>query len=102
MNTRINLKGVEVTAPILPEFEEILTNEALDFVAGLARKFSATRDALLQKRVERQQAIDSGKLPDFLPETASIRQGDWKIAPVPEDLQDRRVEITGLPATAKW
>jgi malate synthase len=101
MDTRINLKGVEVTAPINPEFKKILTNEALDFIAGLARKFSASREALLKKRVERQQAIDSGKLPDFLPETASIRQGEWKIAPVPEDLQDRRVEITGPAGNRK-
>jgi malate synthase len=101
MDKRINLKGIEVTAPVDLEFGEILTNEALEFVAGLARKFSASREALLQKRAERQQAIDSGKLPDFLPETASIRQGDWKIAPVPEDLQDRRVEITGPAGNRK-
>jgi malate synthase len=87
--------GVEILAKVSPQFAEILTPEALAFVAKLQRKFGGTRVALLEKRAARQAEIDAGKLPDFLPETAAVRAGDWKIAPEPRDLQDRRVEITG-------
>ncbi len=88
--------GVEITGDILPEYESILTAEAVGFLAGLARKFSARRDDLLKARAVRQAAIDRGQLPDFLPETAAIRSDPaWQVAPVPADLQDRRVEITG-------
>ncbi len=89
------VKGVEFTGEITPAFEEILTPEAVNFVATLARAFGARREELLQRRAQRQAEIDSGKMPDFLPETEHIRQGDWIIAPIPDDLQDRRVEITG-------
>jgi malate synthase len=78
-----------------PGFLEVLTPAALDFVAGLVRRFGPTRERLLAKRVDRQAAIDRGEMPDFLAETLSIRRGDWRVAPVPADLQDRRVEITG-------
>jgi malate synthase len=78
----------------------LLTPEALAFVAALCEKFTPTRDALLKARAARQQQFDAGALPDFLPETQSIREGDWKIAGTPADLQDRRVEITG-PAEPK-
>jgi len=89
-------EGVEISAPIfLPEFAEILTLEALEFVAKLHRAFNARRAELLQKRQARQAEIDGGKMPDFLPETESVRNGDWTIAPILDDLQDRRVEITG-------
>jgi malate synthase len=88
-------EGIEIKAPITPEFAEILTPEAMNFVAKLARAFEGRRQELLQRRVQRQAEIDEGKLPDFLPETAHIRQSDWTIAPLPPDLQDRRVEITG-------
>ncbi|MDI3328798.1 MAG: malate synthase A [Alicyclobacillaceae bacterium] len=87
--------GVQINAPVSPEFAEILTPEALEFVAALHRQFDSTRKALLKKREERQAAIDAGQMPDFLPETEHIRRGDWTIAPVPADLRDRRVEITG-------
>src|SRR5512147_990250 len=87
--------GVEIKAEVKPGFEEILTPDALAFVATLARTFSERRDVLLAKRIERQAKLDAGELPHFLPETAHIRSGDWKVAPVPADLQDRRVEITG-------
>ena len=87
--------GVSVTVPTSPQFAEVLTTEALEFVAELERTFGLRRKELLQRREARQAEIDAGKLPDFLPETAHIRNGDWQIAPVPEDLQDRRVEITG-------
>jgi len=83
------------SAPVKPEHEEILTPEAVAFVAELHRKFNPTRVALLRERAERQKRIDRGEWPDFLPETAHIRNGDWKIAGIPADLQDRRVEITG-------
>lgn len=78
-----------------PGYEDILTDEAVNFVAALTSTFRARRDELLAHRVERQRQIDAGHMPDFLPETAHIRQGDWQIAPLPADLQDRRVEITG-------
>ena len=80
--------------------EEILTEEALAFLAALHRRFEARRQALLAARAERQRAFDAGALPDFLPETADIRAGDWTSAPFPADLMDRRVEITG-PADRK-
>lgn len=73
----------------------ILTPEAFAFVEALARRFVVRRDELLAIRAERQRSIDAGKMPDFLPETADIRAQEWKVAPVPVDLQDRRVEITG-------
>src|SRR2546421_12092967 len=88
-------QGIEVTATITPEVAEILTPEAMNFVAKLARASEERRQELLQRRAQRQLEIDAGKLPDFLPETEQIRQGDWTIAPLPDDLQDRRVEITG-------
>jgi malate synthase len=88
-------QGITVTAPVTPEFATILTPEAMNFVATLARAFEERREELLQRRAQRQAEIDAGKLPDFLPETADIRSADWTIAPLPADLQDRRVEITG-------
>ncbi|MBM3617019.1 MAG: malate synthase A [Alphaproteobacteria bacterium] len=93
-------KGMVVDAPIQPGYAEILTPHALAFVAELARRFTGKRDELLRARDERQKRIEAGELPDFLPETKSIREGDWKVAPIPKDLLDRRVEITG-PVDAK-
>ncbi|MGR7995241.1 malate synthase A [Xanthobacter sp. ZOL 2024] len=87
--------GVEITGALAPRFEEILTPEALAFVASLQRSFNGTREALLARRAERQVRFDAGELPDFLPETAAVRAGDWTIADLPADLLDRRVEITG-------
>ncbi len=87
--------GVTITAPITPEYAEILTPEALEFLATLHRRFNARRLELLARRAERQRAIDAGERPDFLPETAHIRESDWTIAPFPPQLNDRRVEITG-------
>jgi malate synthase len=88
-------EGIEVRATVTPEFAEIVTPEALNFVAALARQFEERRQELLQRRAQRQAEIDAGKLPDFLPETTHIRNATWTIAPLPNDLQDRRVEITG-------
>jgi malate synthase len=90
-------EGVEFTAPIPDEFAEILTPEAVSFVAKLSREFGGRVEEILQKRAERQEQIDAGEMPDFLPETREIREGEWKIASVPGDLQDRRVELTGPP-----
>ena len=85
----------DVIGPVESGFEEILTPEALTFVADLARRFDGRVEALLERRKERQAEINEGQLPDFLPETRQVREGDWMIAGIPEDLKDRRVEITG-------
>ena len=87
--------SVRVEAPVSQAFSEILTPEALGFVALLHREFDARRRELLQRRRERQKEFDAGRLPDFLPETRAIRDSDWTIAAQPNDLLDRRVEITG-------
>ncbi|WP_163858540.1 malate synthase A [Paenibacillus elgii] len=78
-----------------PAYFEILTPDALEFIAELEKKFGHRRLSLLKQREERQERIDAGELPDFLKETADVRSGDWRIAPIPPDLADRRVEITG-------
>jgi malate synthase len=88
------LRGIEIE-PTSTEGKKILTPEALAFVAHLERTFGAKRLELLQERNLRQSRIDAGELPGFLPVTARIRSSDWTIAPIPTDLQDRRVEITG-------
>ncbi|HEY7197246.1 MAG TPA: malate synthase A [Gaiellaceae bacterium] len=75
--------------------EDVLAEDALDFVAGLQREFGGRRRELLELRRGRQAEIEAGGTLDFLPETREIREGDWRVAPVPEGLQDRRVEITG-------
>ncbi|HXS09100.1 MAG TPA: malate synthase A, partial [Candidatus Krumholzibacteria bacterium] len=88
-------EGIAITRPADSVESEILTPDAIRFVAGLARRFTARRDQLLKLRAIRQREIDSGQFPDFLAETAEIRAGDWKVAAIPHDLMDRRVEITG-------
>lgn len=90
-----SLNGVEVLGTRKPEYRSILTPAALEFVATLSRKFESTRQALLVSRARRQAQLATGELPDFLPETRAVRAGAWTVTPVPEDLQDRRVEITG-------
>jgi Malate synthase len=95
-----SLEGVEVRGAFGVDHAGVLTLEALEFVAALQREFGSTREALLARRAERQAAFDAGELPDFLSETASVRERDWRVAPVPADLTDRRVEITLLPAQA--
>ena len=84
-----------VEAPIAPGFDEILTPEALQFISELHTRFEPRRRTLLEARVARQSAIDAGSMPDFLPETASVRESKWQVAPIPANLEDRRVEITG-------
>ncbi|WP_103106704.1 malate synthase A [Brevibacillus reuszeri] len=94
-HTKRQVEGIQVTGPVTPEIAEILSPDALSFLVKLSRAFSDTRQDLLQRRLERQAEFDAGKKPDFLPETEHIRNGDWTILSVPQDLQDRRVEITG-------
>ncbi len=86
---------MEITAKASPESAQVLTPEALVFLEKLEHEFGARRRELLAMRTERQKEIDAGKLPDFLPGTEGVRASDWSVAPVPGDLQSRRVEITG-------
>lgn len=88
-------QGVVIKGTVRSRFDEILTPEALAFVADLHRRFNETRKRLLSLRAERQKRFDAGETPDFLAETKHIREGDWTVAPIPADLLDRRVEITG-------
>lgn len=87
--------GMHISAPVTEAFASILSFEALTFVADLHRKFEAQRQTLLAARVTRAAAMDAGERPDFLTATASIRDGEWSVAPIPAALQCRRVEITG-------
>lgn len=91
----VQTNGLNIHGKMERGFEEILTPEALEFIEQLERHFGPRRKDLLEKRAERQKEIDAGKLPDFLKETEHIRNGDWTIASLPKDLEDRRVEITG-------
>lgn len=91
----IEVDGVEVRGPVEGRHTEILTAEALEFLAGLHRRFEPRRQELLAARGDREGELAAGVRPDFLPETRHIRQDDWKTAPPPPDLLDRRVEITG-------
>ncbi|MFP6559313.1 malate synthase A [Paraburkholderia sp. B3] len=88
-------QGMQIPAEIKPGFETILTPEALELVAKLHRAFEPRRQELLKARAERTKRLDAGERPDFLEQTKSIREGDWKIAALPKDLECRRVEITG-------
>jgi malate synthase len=89
------MSGIEIHGAVTGRVGEILTGEALAFLADLHRTFDTRRLGLLAARIERQKILDGGGLPDFLPETKHIRDGDWRVAPIPADLLDRRVEITG-------
>ena len=87
--------GMRISGTYKPEYADILTPEALAFLAKLHRQFDSRRIELIERRALRQKEIDGGKLPDFLPETQPIRDAEWTVSPVPADLQDRRTEITG-------
>src|ERR1700722_3553528 len=87
--------GVVVTAEISPSASQILTHDALLLVAKAHRALDTRRRELLKRREQRQSELDAGRAPDFLAETAEIRESDWRVAPIPPDLLDRRVEITG-------
>ena len=94
-NLLAQAKGVLIEADANPEFDEILSPEALGFVAMLERRFGAERRRLLAQRGKVQAKLDAGENPDFLPETENIREADWTVETLPADLLDRRVEITG-------
>src|SRR5262249_50853919 len=87
--------GVQILGDVTPAYAEILTDEATQFLAGLARRFESTRQERLAARAKRKAELDAGALPDFPTETAEIRAKAWTVAPIPADLEDRRVEITG-------
>jgi malate synthase len=89
------VKSVEIVAPSTGRYAEILTPEAVAFVVGLQRTFNEQRKELLEARVARQKRLDAGERPDFLKETKHIRESEWTVAELPQDLLDRRVEITG-------
>ena len=86
---------IEVLGGLTPRYEEVLSQGAMAFVAELTREFEPRRRELMEARAVRQAGIDAGRFPDFLPETAEIRERNWRVASAPEDLLDRRVEITG-------
>jgi malate synthase len=91
----MSLSNLDLRGASHPGFEEVLTADALEFVAELQRRFGPRRQELLQARAERRERLAGGEMLDFLPETEEIREGSWKVAPVPDDLQQRWVEITG-------
>src|SRR3954453_1621818 len=92
--------GVEVVGPMQDRFDEILTTDALSFLAGLHRSFESRRRDLLDRRKEREEALTQGAALDFLDVTKDVREGDWRVADPAPGLVDRRVEITG-PTDAK-
>jgi malate synthase len=95
VHSTTRIEGLEIQAEVSPQAAEILRPEALHFVEKLVHEFDGRRRELLARRAERQADFDAGKMPDFLPETADVRRADWQVAPIPADLLDRRVEITG-------
>jgi malate synthase len=95
MSRSISLPGVEFLAPITDSYAEILTPEAVAFIVDLQRTFNQRRKELLDARHERQKRLDAGEKPNFLAETKSVREAEWTVAPLPADILDRRVEITG-------
>ena len=86
---------VQLTNKVEGRAGEVLTPQALAFVAGLQRRFGPRREELLRLRDERQLRLDAGEMPQFLVTTSSVRDSDWRVAKAPKDLEDRRVEITG-------
>ena len=95
MSNSMSVPGVEILAPVSAAHAEILTSDALAFLADLHRTFNGRRKQLLAARHARQERLDSGERPDFLDETTEIREQEWTVAPLPADILDRRVEITG-------
>jgi malate synthase len=89
--TTIGTSAATIQGPAVDRADEVLTPDALDFAASLPHEFGPRRDDLLERRRERQVEFDEGALPDFLPETEHVRAGEWKVAPPPPALRDRRV-----------
>src|SRR5689334_4115093 len=88
------VEGLQVHAPVSPAGQEILSPEALAFAGTLLKEFRGRRAEIFQRRQRVQAQLDAAGQPHFLEETKSIREGNWKTAPIPKDLLDRRVEIT--------
>jgi malate synthase len=95
MNSTRTDAEYRILGPIREGYDSILSPEAMGFVAALAQRFGPRVDELLARRRARQAEIDAGAMPDFLPDTAHVRAGDWRVGEIPADLRDRRVEITG-------
>src|SRR5947209_15068667 len=89
------MESLELTGYNEPGFEEVLSADALEFVAALQREFGPRRNELLKAREERRERLREGETLDFLSETSTVREGKWKVKAVPDDLQQRWVEITG-------
>ena len=96
----VPLAGVTLAGPEVAGADRVLTRDAMEFVAALARRFGPRLQELLARRIETQPRLDAGALPDFEADTAAVREGSWSVAAAPPDLNDRRVEITG-PTDAK-
>jgi malate synthase len=94
-------RGIQLLGRINPAFAQILTPDALAFVAKLQRAFGGRREECLQRRQDRQIALHHGETLDFLPETKSIRESDWTCTPIPVDIQDRRSRSRDRPIV-KW
>ena len=94
-------KGIKISGKILPRYNEILSNDALEFIQEIHENFNNERLELLKERRKRQKAIDNGEKLDFLNETKKIRNENWKIKNIPKDLLKRQVEITGPPIPKK-
>ncbi len=94
-------KSIKISGKILYRYGEIISNEALQFVQEIHERFNNTRLELLNERKKRQKAIDNGHKLDFLNETKKIRDANWKIKNIPQDLLKRQVEITGPPVPKK-
>ena len=86
---------IELAGPMEPGFDEVINADALEFVAELQSQFGARREELLEARGRRRARLAEGALLDFLPDTREIREAGWTVAPVPDDMQQRWVEITG-------
>lgn len=96
MIDRLNLAaGVKIASTACPETSKILVPEGIELIAALHRNFNAQRKELLQRRQQTQTELNRGKLPGFLSETIAVLNSEWAVAPIPADLRDRRVEITG-------
>ena len=93
------MNSISITGKMHPGFDNILTEEAQNFILKLHQKFGGTRKSLLEKRAGIHSKLLSGEMPRFLQETESVRNGEWQADPVPKDLQDRRCEITGPSET---
>src|SRR2546428_13005730 len=94
-------RDISVLGRVSAEFAEILTEEALDFIANLHRHFEPRRQDLLARRAARQKEFDRGALPDFLPDTREIREREWQVAPHPSDPRDPRAGATRPPPPQK-